>query len=470
MSKVGNFITYNNLVPITISVVLLGGASAFAATNPELIYEERQEVVTIDNTYIASLDLERYSPEVEIQAVREDDEFYYIEYILSTVDLIDHVWQDVERPGQLRVRKSRLTPQMDLGLFVTEQLRQKVAQEQRRLQETQRFEQEQVTQKQVATSYSGLVGGRLSSRTETIPGYEPRVQPRRTSSERALTFARPDLSRPPVRTTPPEREIAVETRQEDREDSQRDELDIDGEITDFNDEVATDTDTDTDRDDSSPTGGGASETETSEDTTDETPEVEVDTETDAGTADDSGTSTPPRLSLLGDEMIELLVGDTYSDKGVVIHDPHDIEPELFRYVDGESVSTIALDTTQARTYVIEYVLSKGSTIYTELQRTVVIVLEDEPDDSDVPPAPEDSTATSSDDDTATTDSPTVIDSASTATGSDDTTETPAQNVPSGDTDNTGTSSSDTPSGDQSPMSTDSTQSDNDQDTSTEEAD
>lgn len=177
MMHVLNFLRYNNAVPVAISLLLMGGASAFAATNPDAVYSQTQQVLSIDNTYLVSKDLSSYSPRVEILGVTEDADNYYVAYKMYTIDLDNAVWKDVVKPETLTVSKAMLGQYRDLGVYVTEQLKENISGENRRLAETQEIEKKQVSQKVVATVYGGLIGKMLDETTETLPGYTPVVQP-----------------------------------------------------------------------------------------------------------------------------------------------------------------------------------------------------------------------------------------------------------------------------------------------------
>ena len=173
--SVFHFLSYHNAVPIAVSVVLLGAGATFAATNPETIYSETAQVISIDNTYIVNKDLASYSPSTRITNVTEDSENYYVEYVLNTIDLQDYVWKDVSKTQTMKVAKAALGQYRDLGVYVTEQLKENIEQESRRLAETQEIERKNVSQKVVATVYGGLIGKMLDTSTETIPGYTPVV-------------------------------------------------------------------------------------------------------------------------------------------------------------------------------------------------------------------------------------------------------------------------------------------------------
>ena len=173
---VWKFLQYNNAVPVALSILILGGGSAFAATDPAAVYSAQQQVVSIDNTYIANKDLSVYSPQAQITAVTEDTDTYYVAYDFTTIDLVNSTWQDTTKQRSLKVSKAMLGNN-DLGLYVAEQLKENVAAELVRLKDTQEIEKKSVTQKVVATVYGGLIGKMLDSSTETLPGYTPVIAP-----------------------------------------------------------------------------------------------------------------------------------------------------------------------------------------------------------------------------------------------------------------------------------------------------
>ncbi len=174
--RVWKFLQYNNVVPVALSILILGGGSAFAATDPAAVYSAQQQVVSIDNTYIANKDLSAYSPQAQITAVTEDADTYYVAYDFTTIDLVNSTWQDTTKQRSLKVSKAMLGNN-DLGLYVAEQLKENVAAELVRLKDTQEIEKKSVTQKVVATVYGGLIGKMLDSSTETLPGYTPVIAP-----------------------------------------------------------------------------------------------------------------------------------------------------------------------------------------------------------------------------------------------------------------------------------------------------
>lgn len=172
-----HFFKYHNAVPIALGILFMGSGITFAATNPETIYSASQRVVSIDNTYIVGKDLSAYSPRVQITAVTEDEGNYYIAYDFMTIDLVDSVWLDTTKHPTMTVSKEQLGAYRDLGLYVTEQLKQNVDAELVRLKNTQDIERKSVSQKVVATVYGGLIGRMLDTSTETLPGYTPVITP-----------------------------------------------------------------------------------------------------------------------------------------------------------------------------------------------------------------------------------------------------------------------------------------------------
>src|SRR6185295_3649534 len=172
-----NFLTYNNAVPIMMGIVFLGAGGALAATPAvqQSVFSSTETLQSIDNTRIINIDLDSYPLSVQVTAVTEDADNYYVDYTMNTIDIQDDVWQDVAKRATMTVAKAQLKNE-DLGLFTSEKLSQIRAQEIDRLKRTQVIEKQNgESQKVVATAYSGLVGKFLSPTEETFPGYTPVV-------------------------------------------------------------------------------------------------------------------------------------------------------------------------------------------------------------------------------------------------------------------------------------------------------
>ncbi len=193
--KLFRFLSYNNAVPIAISVVLLGAGSAFAAGNPDAILASQQTVVTVDNTYIANKDLSTYTPRVEITGVTEDDDNYYVAYNFTTIDIQNYVWKDVMRIERMVISKKDLNGE-DLGLYVTKRLHDVIDNERAYLAQVQEKERKAVTQQTIATTYSGLIGKFLDATTETLPGYTPVVQPPAPDASQSAAVVQSDAGAP----------------------------------------------------------------------------------------------------------------------------------------------------------------------------------------------------------------------------------------------------------------------------------
>ena len=177
------FLAYHNAVPISISMVLLTSGAAFAAS-PEVrsevsnaVLSTDTQVIAMDNTYIANKDLSSYTPRVLITGVTEDADSYYVAYRLTTIDVREHVWQDVVVGDTMKVDKALLGASRDLGEYATAQLGQTIDHEASKLREVQQIERRQVTQKTVSIVYGGLVGKFMDDTTEVLPGYTPVIVP-----------------------------------------------------------------------------------------------------------------------------------------------------------------------------------------------------------------------------------------------------------------------------------------------------
>jgi hypothetical protein len=215
MQRIMHFLRYDNAVPIVLGIVFLGATGAYAATNPDAIYSETQEVLSVDNTYIVEKDLSGYTPRVEITGVTEDDLNYYVAYRFSTIDVQDYVWQDVVKDERLQVEKQFLGSSLDLGLYATKQLKELIDNELARLTEVQAAERTRVSQKVVATAYGGLIGTFLDETTEALPGYTPVVTPPTPDLSRNTPVTPGDPRERPASLTQAELEALIQQQVND---------------------------------------------------------------------------------------------------------------------------------------------------------------------------------------------------------------------------------------------------------------
>src|ERR1700733_9605436 len=149
-----NFFKYNNGVPIIISLLLLGGGSAFAATDPSAILSSNQQVKAVDNTYIANVNLAQWDFKLKVDSVTEDTDNYYVAYEYQTIQIVNAAWQPVTLDKSMTGSKKEIEGE-DLGVFVSKQLSQLTNAELAYLTQVQSDERSKgVTDEVVATTYS----------------------------------------------------------------------------------------------------------------------------------------------------------------------------------------------------------------------------------------------------------------------------------------------------------------------------
>ncbi|PIR83809.1 hypothetical protein COU18_02380 [Candidatus Kaiserbacteria bacterium CG10_big_fil_rev_8_21_14_0_10_51_14] len=332
------FLQYHNAVPIAFSIMLLGAGGLYAATNPEAILSAEQTVISVDNTYVANKDFSSYTPSVRITDVTEDDDYYYVEYDFSTIDLLDYTWQDLVKNGQvMRVSKADLGPYRDLGLYVTRQLKQLVDRELARLKETQDIEKENIRHKVVATAYSGLVGAFLDDTTEEIAGYEPVVEPPAPAPQPIAQALQEDqVEEIPAEETPPalEEEAPSESSEEETPSSP----------------AASSTPPEAT---STPSGGGG-------------------TSGQGTSTPPTGDVTPPTLQVLGQNPARVPMGDAYTDLGAAATDNSNEDLDIVVYVNGTEVSSISIDTSTTGEWVVRYEATDSAGNTGSAERTVKV--------------------------------------------------------------------------------------------------
>lgn len=363
------FLKYNNTVPIVISVVLLGAGSTYAANNPEVILDRQQRVVSVDNTYIVSKDLENYTPTLKILLVEEDDDTYYITYEFTTIALHESIWRDVTTTEIMEVKKRRLDRYRDLGMFVTEQLSELVDTEIRRLQETQVIEEKNLSQKRVVTAYSGLVGGLLSDKQETVPGYRPLVVPPKPKPE-PETFA-----------YPPALDEILQKEKADKEEELVETTVVEEEVVEETEGAEEGVD---DNVDTASTSAGSNETDSTETNQDKAPSTGTDataSSSDDGTAGGGGSgqeNKPPAnerpvITILGDNPAEVAIGANYVDLGAVVSDDKDANLNVSILLNDSQVETVLIDTRATGTHTITYYVTDSGNLTSYAERQVIVV-------------------------------------------------------------------------------------------------
>lgn len=181
--KIINFIKYHNAFSVAVSLVFLSLGAVFASS-PQMredlaasLISANETVRSIDNTYIASIDLANFNFGLQITDIKEDDDSYYISYAFKTIYIRDYIWQDLSKEAILTVSKQALADK-DLGLYVAEELSEVINYQLSYLKEVQQIEKQKgLSQKVVATEYAGLIGKFLNPKEEVFPGYSPVVSP-----------------------------------------------------------------------------------------------------------------------------------------------------------------------------------------------------------------------------------------------------------------------------------------------------
>jgi len=182
MQKFIHFIKYNNGFILILAIIFFSVGAVFAA-NPEILVSGKENIKSVDNSYILNVDLENFDFGLMIRSITEDDKNYYINYGYKTIYIQDYVWMDIQKEKNIVVEKDGLAGK-DLGLYIVEQLNENIDNELAYLKEVQKMEMERgLTQKIVATEYSGLIGKFFNPGEKTFPGYQPVVLENNGSQE-----------------------------------------------------------------------------------------------------------------------------------------------------------------------------------------------------------------------------------------------------------------------------------------------
>lgn len=393
-----NFLKYNNALPIAISIALLGGASAFAATDPNAVLATQQQVLSVDNTYLVNKDLSAYTPKIEITSVTEDSDNYYVNYTLYTIDLKDYVWQDIARDETMTVSKADLGPYRDLGVYVEGKMSDIVNRELARLKETQADARSNPSQEVVATQYGGLVGKFLSPTTQTLPGYTPVVTPPAPPPP-AQTASAATPSTPNATPTPPS-------------------------------STAPDTSST-----SNPAPSSSSGTPSAPSTAPSAP----------SSLPSTSSGTGPTIQILGNNPARITVGSSYVDLGAVVTQPANSNLGIHVFVNGTEVQAVSIDTSKPRQWAIMYKTIDQGGNASAVTRVVIVY---DPNAavqqaaSSTPPASQPATSTQDQSGSVPTTSPSDT-SSSTSSTSTDATSTDASSTPV-TSDSSGSDASSTP--------------------------
>lgn len=175
MKKIINFIKYNNAFTLIIFLILFSTAGAFAneKVRDTVIGQTIVKRAGVDNTQIITADLKNFDMGLKINGVKEDVQFYYVNFDYNAIDVKDGVWQTIKKEKNMSVSKTRLG-NMDLGLYLAEELKQLTDQEMAYMKEVQNIEKNKGLKKQTeSVEYTGLKGLVFNNETRELTGYKP---------------------------------------------------------------------------------------------------------------------------------------------------------------------------------------------------------------------------------------------------------------------------------------------------------
>src|SRR3989344_4225186 len=175
MKKIIHFIKYNNAFTIIVALVMFSAAGALAneKSREAIVGKTIVTKIGMDNARIISADLENFDMGLKIKSVKEDGEFYYVNFDYNAIDAKDGVWQTVKKEKNINVSKVRLGD-IDLGLYLAEELKQLTEREMAYMKEVQGIEKNKGAQKQVeSVEYTGLKGFVFNDETKEIARYNP---------------------------------------------------------------------------------------------------------------------------------------------------------------------------------------------------------------------------------------------------------------------------------------------------------
>lgn len=173
LSRIINFLKYNNLTVLILAAIFLFSAGAFAQTEAgqEAIGRKETRVEGVDNTLLLAADLDNMDMDFKIEKIAGDEEYYFITYTFIDLDKINGAWQ--YRLNE-KTRKISKKLKKDLGVYLAEELAEEYEARIKELKEEKLRAEEQGEEKRVEiTEYSGLIGRSLDLAAKIFPGYEP---------------------------------------------------------------------------------------------------------------------------------------------------------------------------------------------------------------------------------------------------------------------------------------------------------
>lgn len=173
--RIAHFVQYHNFFTIAVMMLFVGASASFAAS-PALqqsVLNKTQMVRSVDNSFVINTNFDTYDLGLKILSVTEDADMYYVSYSYSNITVQDYAWQPVPMTDSMKVSKKELAGR-DLGLYVADQLGQVIDNQVAYLKQVQVKEKTNgLTQKVIATEYTGLIGQYLGTDEKTFDGYTP---------------------------------------------------------------------------------------------------------------------------------------------------------------------------------------------------------------------------------------------------------------------------------------------------------
>lgn len=177
LQKFIHFIKYHNAFTISLALIFVLGASAFAneGVRDAIIGEKIVKEQGIDNSQLLAANLSSFNFGLQITNIQEDTGNYYIAYSHQTWIVTNNTWQPGNKEKQIIVSKAGLGNN-DLGLYLAEELGEVADSEIKYLKEVQEIEKKNgLQQKIVSVDYTGLMGLALDIKNKVFPNYNPVV-------------------------------------------------------------------------------------------------------------------------------------------------------------------------------------------------------------------------------------------------------------------------------------------------------
>jgi len=173
MNKIIYFLKYNNLTVIILALVLIFGASAFAATDAgqAAIGQQTTNIQGVDNTLLLTANPDAMEMDFKIEKIEQDVDYYYVTYTFLNLVKIDNAWQ-----YQLTEKSRKVTKKIrqDLGTHLAEEFKQEhdaIVKDLKAEQAKASLEGTQVREE--VSEYTGLIGQTLDVVAAVFPNYEP---------------------------------------------------------------------------------------------------------------------------------------------------------------------------------------------------------------------------------------------------------------------------------------------------------